>query len=410
MKLIKITFIALFSLFLLFAVDSFVYAESLESDSGNYKIDGLAVGTQGGAGMEADSGNFSIMPFIGDSLNNEKLNSLSYQMGTGITEILNVNVPIVSCFETDTDYFNGEGEMTECEHSAIATGESGEPLGMVRLCGEGGCYDRARIEIDVQNNPSDTLYAIQITTTSDWSYYGYIDGNTRTIKSPSNLSIDDFLTKTDWENVADVYNILGLTPGTEYFVRISALQGDFTQSAFGPSKSAITAQPTLRMSLNVGATYGEDSSPIHTINFNYLSSTSVETANKLIWLSYGTNALNGISGSVIGENDGLYSSESLYTITSDFYRANLAGSEGFGIVGSDIEDTLLGPTLVASDYVESSYYAGGIVSTGGRTVFTSSGNPLYDGVLGIKAFAKISSNTPTGEYEELLTFSIIPVF
>lgn len=410
MKILKFLSIALFSFCMFFVVDSLVYAESLESDSGNYKIDGIAVGTQGGESMEADGGSYNIMPFIGDDLNNEKLNSDSYQMGTGITEVLNANVPLVKCFETDTDYYKGSGVMTECEHSAISTGEVGEPLGMVRLCGEGGCYDRARIEIDSQNNPTDTLYAIQITTTSDWTYYGYVDGNTRTIISPSSLSIDDFLTKSAWENVSDVYNILGLTPGTEYYVRISALQGDFTQSAFGPAKSAITAYPTVRFAVNVGSSYSEDSSPIHTINFDYLSSASVETADKLIWLSCGTNALNGISGLVVGENDGLYSSESLYTISSDFYRTDLTNTEGFGIVGSDYEEALLGPTSVESDYAENGFYAGGIVSTGGRTVFTSSGNPLYDGFLGIKAFAKILLETPTGEYEEQLTFTLVPVF
>ena len=410
MKLLKIfTALILITCYSLL-VTSVVWAETLESDSGNYKIDGVGIGTQGGEDLASDGGNYSIMPFIGDSLNTEKLSSLSYSMGTGTSEVLNANVPLVQCFETTTEYIGGSGTLTECEHTSIATGNPGEPVGMVRLCGEGGCYDRARIEIDEQNNPSDTLYAIQITTTSDWSYYGYIDGNTRTIKSASAVTLDDFLTKVQWEDVVNVYNILGLTPGTEYFVRVTALQGDFTQSAPGPYKSAITAYPALRFELNVGSDQNAESSPIHNIRFNYLSTASVETADKQIWLSYGTNWLSGIAGWVVGNNDGLYSSESLYTITSDFTRRDLASLDGFGIVNSYSDDILLGPTVVTTNFVEDNYNVGGVVSSASRSVFNTSGSPLYRGMYGLKAFAKISMDTPTGDYEEVLTFTLVPSF
>src|SRR5690606_31017552 len=156
----KITYIALAILLL---SPLALFAQQLESD--NYKIIDVVTNSSGEA-TTSQSGAFqllnSISPFSGDP----RLYSNSYRAGLGVVEIFTANVPIISCFETDT---NGTSSCT--------TGPAYlNTNGMVTVCGPLGCYRSARFEIDVQKNPADTLYAIQISKDDFASDMMYISG------------------------------------------------------------------------------------------------------------------------------------------------------------------------------------------------------------------------------------------
>src|SRR5690606_23504568 len=98
--------------------------------------------------------------------------------------------------------------------------------GMIGVCSEPGCYDRAKFEIS-NDNPQNTRYAIQIATNPEFTNgVQYISGSNRFPKST--LTINDFLYKCEWEGITDSnycvssnityqkYNIIGLTPDTLY--------------------------------------------------------------------------------------------------------------------------------------------------------------------------------------------------
>src|SRR5574344_1604836 len=109
---------------------------------------------------------------------------------------------------------------------------------MVAICGKGGCYHKARFELTPNGNPSDTLYTVALSKDNFTNDIKYIDGATFLPESATNHNINDFRTETYWET--EVFNIQGLMASTLYYVRISALSGDFTQSDYSTAASTTT--------------------------------------------------------------------------------------------------------------------------------------------------------------------------
>ncbi|MDD3647781.1 MAG: hypothetical protein PHS44_04775 [Candidatus Dojkabacteria bacterium] len=203
------------------------WAEDL--DSTNYKIKDVVIGNSGEGDQTGT--NQRLLISVGDNFNDDRFVSTNYNLGTGVAYNWMATAPSIKCFETAT-----EGS-TSCDDADV------NPDGMVMLCGESGCYDKARFELDNENNPSDTLYSIQITTSATWTNWNYIDGATFLVETPSNHDIDDYLTESLWEDTLSSFNVYGLESGTQYYLRATALNGDFTESDPGPSLTAITSEP-----------------------------------------------------------------------------------------------------------------------------------------------------------------------
>ena len=202
-----------------------IYAKEL--DSTNYKIVGAT--TQGGGITQTTDGDYSALLEIGRISNNPRNYSTTYKISTTPEQAFIASVPEVSCFETTTS------SSTSCTTgpSQLTTG------GMVAICGPSGCYDRARFEIDTNDNPSDTLYSVMISTDNFVSDIRYIDGSSFWPENTSTHNLSDFLTKTNWET--QDLNIQGLQSNTTYYIKIFALHGNFTQSESGPVASATTS-------------------------------------------------------------------------------------------------------------------------------------------------------------------------
>lgn len=264
------------------------------------------------------------------------------------------------------------------------------------------------------SNPSDTLYAIMISTDNFVSDIRYIDASTFMPETSTTHNINDFMTKTDWES--ETFNIQGLEAGKTYYLKAFALKGDFTQTEAGPIKSATTATGTVFFDIDIANSTGyttETSSP-YSISFTgayeLIGGSAAITAGDRIWMDVQTNSQGGFAIIGNGTNGGLYSSTTTETITSA--TADLDDvSSGFGLQNEYIDYDTSSP-LYGSISTES-IYAGSInsvgsISTTPQKIYDGNG-PIVDGRMALKVIAKPgTSYTPASDYQESITLIFVP--
>jgi len=372
-----------------------IHAEDVDSSS--YKIKDFTLGSGGGEDQTAT--NYRVLLSVGDAVNDERLASTSYKLGMGTAVNWMATAPSIKCFETTT-----EGS-TSCDDADVT------PDGMVMLCGDGGCFDRARFELNAEGNPSDTLYSIRITTDVAWSSWDYIDGSTFMIETSSSHDINDYLTESSWEGTGSSINVLGLDYNTTYYLRATALHGDFTESDPGPDANATTGNPEVTFDIDIDGTGGgssETSAP-YSIALGLLTVGSVKTATDLIWMDLGSNAPNGSYIIVEDDYTGLYSSIGSYTISSATEDLDV-DSEGYGLQEYSSSESYLGPLSVESDFGSSGNSVGGI-STSPKKIYNTSSNPIYSGRAGVYVKSKASiSAPPETDYQDEITFVAVGTY
>ncbi|KKP43239.1 MAG: hypothetical protein UR34_C0001G0040 [candidate division WS6 bacterium GW2011_GWC1_33_20] len=374
-----------------------------ELDSPNYKIVGAT--TKGGGLTQTLDGDYSALLEVGRISNNPRNYSSSYKMFTSPEEAFLPAVPEISCFETttsgSTNCTTGPSELT-----------SG---GMVAICGPSGCYDKARFEIDTNDNPTDTLYAVMISEDNFASDIRYIDGSSFWPETISTHNLSDFLTKSEWET--EVFNIKGLQTNTLYYIRAFALHGDFTQTEPGPIVSVTTSAGSVFFDIDIAGPSGttaESASP-YSISFTgayqLISGAPAVTAGDRIWLDASTNSEGGFAIVVRGLNGGLYSNTTGQTIVSSTADLDTA-SDGFGIQNAYIsQDTYsyLGTISAMTDYTGTANSVG-IVGTTATKVYESD-SPVFNGRMGLNVIAKPGMNkTAASDYQESIYFVFIPRF
>ncbi|MBN2100476.1 hypothetical protein JW710_01080 [Candidatus Dojkabacteria bacterium] len=388
LSLILGTFLAIFSSF-----STKVVAQNLESD--NYRI--IDPSIDAGGNDDASSGTYNLLDSIGGSINDERFESSNYKLGTGIGYTFMANVPVVTYFQTDDS-------------------------AMIALCGEGGCYNRAKFELDPENNPTETLYLVEIST-DDWTTVQCIDGTTKEPKAISSKNINDYLTEATWE--AEDFNLLGLASSTEYKIRLRALNGDFTESEPGPDATESTTDPSISFDINIsGDTWASTSAP-YEIDSWEITTVAPSTADDLIWLDMGTNAVAGAIIQVRDTNQGLlssYTGESIDSISDDLSSV----SEGFGLK-VDTSKTL--PATGQPGYfIEASTYdtagaqeVGELYATptiifctrpnSGDNCSTGTGEPISGARSGIWLKARAAPiRSAASDYTDQITFTAIGTF
>jgi hypothetical protein len=260
------------------------------------------------------------------------------------------------------------------------------------------------------SNPSDTLYAIQISTDNFVSDIRYIDGSTNEPKN--SVTLNDFRTKSQWES--ETFNILGLQEGTQYYLRIIALHGDFTQTEEGPEETATTATTSSSFDIDIAGTGGTttETDPPFTITFtgenSLLAGAGTVTADNLIWMDAETNGSGGFAIVQKGENAGLYSTT--HSVQIDSVNGDLDSlGEGFGLQSYyvDYNTTSIGDISVMTNY-NGNIANVGIVDTDWNKVYDANG-PIIDGrmALYIKARAGTDKEGAT-DYNETITFIFVP--
>ena len=202
-------------------------------------------------------------------------------------------------------------------------------------------YSKLHLVINTGSNPSDGRFAIAISSDNfTTTQYVKTDNSVGT-----SLAISNYQTYIQWGS-ATGFDILGLTANTTYKVKVSAYQGAFTASAFGPASAAVATQPTT-VSFTVATT--TNSTPPFSVNFASLTAGSVFTADANAQLTLSTNAVLGGGIYIVDNNGGLKSTKAAYTLTSA--TADLtAASKGFGAQAASLSQTSGGPLAAVSPF------------------------------------------------------------
>lgn len=383
-------------------------------DSSNYRL--LAPSLDSNTG-NSDSSNYSLLS-NSSPVNDYIASSSNYTYSGGMSAFIEAKVPSVSCFETSTN-----SGTTSCLNIPGSDGMRG-------VCSEPGCYDRAKVEINTEDNPDDVRYAIQIATNPAFTTgVQYIGGSNRFPKS--NLTLADFLNKCEWEGTIyssycvgsnatyQKFNILGLTPGTLYYLRVAALKGatsaaEYTQSDWSASVTATTQNTSLTFDIDIAPnTYTSSTPPYELSAINIIPETTFTSSDYIIFKTT-TNALNGIFVALS------VSSADLVNILTGSTTPSISGdldsaSSGFGLrndstTNSQTNSGNLGTITINSspiDYTDTgaANRVGGPTTTS-TAIFNSNLLPLLNGVAGFKLKVKSDFSKPAGEYNQTLT--VIP--
>jgi hypothetical protein len=251
--------------------------------------------------------------------------------------------------------------------------------------GSGVFYNKLHFVIDQQNNPSDALYAVSISTDNFVSNINYVKSD---FTVGSSLLVTDYQTYTTWGG-ATGGNIIGLLPGKTYYLRIKATQGKFTESAYGPIASATTVSPQLSFSIST-----------NTITMGSLLAATVVDAPQTIDVTFATNAASGGDVYINGLFAGLQSVRTGTTITSATGDLSVL-SHGFG---SRVTTT----AATSGTFSSVSPYNGvsnnvGITDTTIRKIMTATG-PIVGGTGSVLLKAKSASTDPAAnDYTETVT-------
>jgi hypothetical protein len=178
------------------------------------------------------------------------------------------------------------------------------------------------------------------------------------------------------------------------------MQGNFTESGYGPTDSASTVNPSLDFDIDVAATDTETSAPYAT-NLGNLTAGSVVSGSDKIWIDLDTNAASGAKAYISGLEGGLHSLSKSYTISS--ITGDLASSgQGFGLQALTATQSG-GATLTMESPYDGSSDVVGPSDAFIRNLFSASG-PIESGRGSVAILAKSSSLTPSAnDYQEVLT-------
>jgi hypothetical protein len=397
-------------------------------ESANYAIIDSNLDSAAGS---SDSANYSLLQSINPTADS-RATSGSYALGSGFPNGIQANVPLVRCFETSTDDVIGGATNTSCTDPALTAAVGGSDSivgnGMLGVCGSPGCYDRAKIEVNPQNNPIDTLYlvAISVDNFADPSktYYLKNDKTIGTTIAVSNYmticqlhGYDSRVTTCDdsadgsWSQSRQEFNVVGIAGMATWYVKVRALSGDFTETQYSPTVSATMQAPTISFDLDVSASDVNTNGP-YGIALGSLSPT-VTTATHFIWVDLSTNAFSGASVMVADLNNGLKkASGATYTIPSETEDLSTPdGDGGFGLQATNAAQTSMGPFQRTAPFTFGVGNSVRGISTTPQTIFftdTTSTNrgPVAGGRGQITVKARADVGVPSGIYGDTITFTV----
>lgn len=257
-------------------------------------------------------------------------------------------------------------------------------------------YDRIKVVLDTGGNPSDTVFAIEVSTTSDFSSNNFF------VQSDDTLGVSQiFQDNTTWG--ASGFFVTQLNQNTTYYIKVKARQGNFTESDWGPSSSQQTGTSTLSFSL--------DSNSITFSNLN--AGNSYTDNSKSTVLTTSTNAYFGYT--VYGWNTTALRTNDGNTIAS-YASPNSAPTSwsgtGFGYTTND--NNLQAGTGGVNRFNNGAYYAGfGTIGPGdpvaddpGPSLNTQISNESFTISYRITG----DNTTKAGTYSNTILYSIAPSY
>lgn len=324
--------------------------------STNYQLKDFGFGS--GGVDNATSGSYALDAISGEQ-SAGNLDGTTYDLGSGLLFTNQANVPSAPTFTNPSNYYN-----------------------------------KLKIVLDIGGNPSDTKFAIAISTDNFVADTRYVQSDDTV---GATLGNEDYQTYTNWGGASGTL-IIGLLSGTEYKVKVKAWQGKLTETGYGPTATATTVSPQMTFDIDVSAIDEENSAS--TIGFtgaNSLVATTVVDSPEKIWVNFITNGESGGRVYVAASNAGLQSSRASYLISA--VTGDLTAlSEGFGAQSSTATNGLSEVTLYNKTGNEV-----GVTDTTIREMFTASA-PTTNGRGSFLLKAKSSAVTPAAsDYTETLT-------
>lgn len=325
--------------------------------SDHYGLHDFGFGSGGQASMNSSS--YSMEAVVGET-EVGVFDGSNYAVGGGLSFVRQASVPLAPNFENHGDY-----------------------------------YDQLRLIINPTDNPSDTLFAVAISD-DDWVTTRYVQ-NDMTVGDT--LGIEDYRTYASWGGISG-NSVIGLSPDTTYRVKVKAMQGDFTETGYGPEASAETSLPKLAFDIDVSATDTETEPPF-VVDFGELIAGTVTSSPVRIWVDFSTNGNSGGKIFVSGKNGGLSSPSIGEVITSSSGDLSILAS-GYGAQGVSATEGGGGPFTINNLYEQ----AGDIVGTVdalSREIFSADAS-VSAGRASFLLKAKSSSVTPAArDYSDMIT-------
>lgn len=324
--------------------------------SSSYKLNNYGFGAGGTGG--SSSATYSVNGIVGEQSTLQVSQSPhAAQSGNNYTQ--NVNVPIVT------------------------------------LANISNFYNKLLLTIDTQNNPSDTLFAVAISS-DNFVTTNYVKSD-NTIGSTL-VYPTDYRTFAGWGSGSGI-NVIGLQQNLTYYAKAKAIQGKYSESAYGPVSTASTATAQLSFSLSPA-----------TVALGTLNAGSVATASPSGSITFATNGESGGNVYIASKNGGLKTSVTATQINSA--TADLSSgavTQGYGAQGSAPTQTSGGPLTTSSPFNGATNNVGGI-QTGFLPIFISL-TPIVGGSASIVIKAKSSSITPAAtDYTDILTLVVAGAF
>ena len=330
--------------------------------SSTYELKQYGFGSGGTEG--ANSTTYSLFGIAGE---NElgRPTSTTYALGSGLTYTLQANVPPAPTFTNP-----------------------------------GSNYDRLKIVVNTGGNPSDTQFAIAISSDNFATDTRYVQSD---YTVGSTLGSEDWMTYaggagTGWGGASGFY-VTGLLENTTYTIKVAARQGNFTQVQFGPTAQVATSVPSL--------TFGISATSLN-INLNTGNSYSDTTQSTVLTTS--TNAYNGYI--VYGRNTGAltYGSNTILDYSSPNSAPTVWSGTGFGYSTND--SNLSGGT--ANRFTSGGpKYAGFSTSTPGDPVADTAGpilTPISAETYTISYEVTTTNIKPAGPYRTTVIYVIVPTY
>ncbi len=263
-------------------------------------------------------------------------------------------------------------------------------------------YNKLKFIVIPSANPSDTKFSIAISTDNFvTTNYVQSDNTVGPVRGP-----EDYQTYATWGGASGQL-ITGLTPTTTYKIKANAIQGNFTETEYGPAATAATVAPSITFDIDTAATDIKTPGP-YSVSFATLFPGTVVGSTEKIWVDLTTNANSGAGVYLSSLNGGLKSAKTNYTIASA--TADLAAvSSGFGAQGLTATQTSGGPVTLASPYNGAGQNVG-IINSTLRQIFSVT-VPVTAGRVSVQIKAKASNVTPSSnDYADTLTLTTAGIF
>jgi hypothetical protein len=332
--------------------------------------------------------------------------------------VLMAALPSSNNFELNSYGFGAGGTGNSASNSYRVNGVAGEVAGSsasdnygvgageahekqanvptIAISNDNNWYNKLKVVVGPEGNPSDALFAVAISTDNFASDVRYVKSD---FTVGATLVLGDYLTYAGWGSGSGQL-VRGLSQSTVYSVKAKAMRGDFTESGYGPVSSVATVDPQISFDIDVAAT-DTSTSPPYQIAFGDLLPGTVADSSDRVWVSLDTNAESGARVYMSGQNAGLLSLSTTYTIASA--TGDISGAaEGFGAQGASATQTADGPFTLVAPYNGAGQQVG-VTDALMRELFTT-GGPVTGGRGSFILKAKSQTMTPSGaDYAEVLT-------